>query len=1114
MPRIIDNISLHLRPTLQETLEHSARLDAAVGYFNLRGWSAVSDQVDLLPADADQPSARVLIGMQDRPDGRLRDELSIARRSEMVDNATANRLRQVAAAELRKQLTWGVPTAKDERTLRVLRHQLASGRVRVKLFLRHNLHAKLYLCHRSDPVNPRIGFVGSSNLTFSGLGGQGELNVDVLDHDATEKLAEWFQARWDDRFSLDITEELIEILDDSWAAERVIEPYLIHLKVAYHLSRDARAGLVEFGLPESMQRKLLEYQSAAVRITARNLMSRGGAMVGDVVGLGKTIVATAVALVLQEEQGFETLIICPRNLVTMWEGYVGTYRLHARVVSLSMVHKELEDLRRYRLVIIDESHNLRNPKRRDYAVIRDYISLNDPRVLLLTATPFNTSMSDVASQLGLFVEEDQDLGVRPEAAIARMGEIEFLARCDDKPSTLRAFALSEESEDWQRLLAQFLIRRTRRFIRDNYAFVDPDTGRSFLVFGTGEKNYLPDRLPKPLPFETSASDPASDMASLDSLRAIDDLRLPRYDLSRFVDPAGPNPNPDEKRLLDDIARAGGNLLGFTRTMLMKRLSSSGAVFLLSLQRHLLRNHMYLAAIRDDAFLPVGSVDDTQIFGDTSDVLSIPLPDDEDDAESELRTHADWVAFAGDALDALSERDPKNVTWVRSNLFTEALAHALEHDNAIIEQLLGRFGDWDHRRDSKLDALELLLTEEHPNEKVLIFSEYADTATYVANALAERGIARLASVTGNSDDPTRLARRFSPRSNAELGGRDVAADEELRVLVATDVLSEGQNLQDSAIVVNFDLPWAIIKLIQRAGRVDRIGQQADNVLVYTFLPTEGVEAVLRLRARVAERLARNASVFGSDERFLNTPGEANLIKGLFDENGEFPEGDDAEQVDYASAAYEIWRSAEERFPELAQRAVDLPNVTFATQLVKGDGRDAGVLVYTLSNFGVDRIGYAPVDGSAGVRLSPLEALDLTACEPDTPGLHRLDAHHDLVQAVIAGPLSSDDYGVEGLLTGVRRRVYERIRSFLAEASGQLFSPEENVQEAVDALYRSPLTEQAKQSLARAMRERTPEDVLLLVVQLHEESRLTIDVSSEPDDIHIVCSMGFSLAADES
>jgi len=196
-------------------------------------------------------------------------------------------------------------------------------------------------------------------------------------------------------------------------------------------------------------------------------------------------------------------------------------------------------------------------------------------------------------------------------------------------------------------------------------------------------------------------------------------------------------------------------------------------------------------------------------------------------------------------------------------------------------LLSRFGIWDQSRDSKLDALEELIMHRHPNEKVLIFSEYADTATYVAQALLKRGVKDVASVTGDNEDPTRLARRFSPRSNADLPGPKVASDDELRVLVATDVLSEGQNLHDAAIVVNFDLPWAIIKLIQRAGRVDRIGQQATKVLVYTFLPPGGVEEVLRLRERVARRLAKNAAVFGADDRFLNTEGEAQVIKALFD-----------------------------------------------------------------------------------------------------------------------------------------------------------------------------------------------------------------------------------------
>ena len=1108
MPRIIDNLNLKLQPILEESLLHSVALDACVGYFNLRGWSSLVDAVDQLPESGDRPPVRLLIGMrQETPEHELREQLRIAKRQEIMDQATAKRLQELAATDLRNQLSWGVPSAAVEKTLRDLRRQLIEGKVRVKLFLRHNLHAKLYLCHRADPVNPRVGFVGSSNLTFSGLGGQGELNVDVMDHDSTEKLHSWFQSRWDDRYSIDITDELIEIIEECWAADRLVDPHLIHLKLAYHLSRDARAGLVEFGLPESMQKKLLAYQSAAVKITARNLLSRGGAIIGDVVGLGKTIVATAVALLLQEEQGYETLIVCPKNLVTMWQGYVETYRLHARVVSLSTVHKDLPDMRRYRLVILDESHNLRNHKRRDYVVLRDYISLNDPKVLLLTATPFNTSMNDVASQLGLFIDADEDLGIRPEAAIQKMGEIEFLGKCDDKPSTLRAFRISEENEDWQRLLSQFLIRRTRRFIKENYAVLDPDNGRYYLLFGNGDRNYLPDRVPLPLPFETSAMDPASDMASEQVLKALDGLILPRYRMGSYLDPNGPVPNEKEKALVADLKIAQGNLLGFTRTMLMKRLSSNGAVFMLSLQRHLLRNHMFLTALKNGSEIPVGSVTDSQIFSDKEDGLDIDV-DLKDDGINVVLTAKEWETLGSKALADLRSRTPKSVTWVRSELFTTDLQKAIEDDTTVITSLLSQFGIWDQSRDSKLDALQELLEETHPDEKVLVFSEYADTANYVAQALEKRGVKKIASVTGDNEDPTRLARRFSPRSNTDLPGPIVKPEDELRILIATDVLSEGQNLQDSAIVVNFDLPWAIIRLIQRAGRVDRIGQKATKVLVYTFLPTGGVEDVLRLRERVAKRLAKNAAVFGADERFLNTEGEAQVIKGLFDESSGLPDGDETAQVDYASAAYEIWRKAEENYPDLAQAAIDLPDVTFATRAVPVNqaADPEGVLVYTLSQHGYDRIGFAGRGGSS-TRVGPHDALTMTACEPGENGVTRLIEHYELVKTVIEGPLATDDLNIEGQLSGVRRRVYERLRALISDNTGQLFSPDQQSNDAVDALYRSPLTEYSKQVLARAMRERSSEDILALVVSLHNEGRLTIDSVSDEDEVRIVCSMGF-------
>ena len=168
------------------------------------------------------------------------------------------------------------------------------------------------------------------------------------------------------------------------------------------------------------------------------------------------------------------------------------------------------------------------------------------------------------------------------------------------------------------------------------------------------------------------------------------------------------------------------------------------------------------------------------------------------------------------------------------------------------------------KDAKLNALEDLLTQSHPEDKVLIFTQFADTVRYLNEALLERGVTQIAEVTGDSSNPTELAWRFSPVSNNRQNRQN-----ELRVLISTDILSEGQNLQDCSIVVNYDLPWAIIRLVQRAGRVDRIGQEAENILCYSFLPADGVERIITSTStrsgRVCVRECRR--LVGTDEAFF-------------------------------------------------------------------------------------------------------------------------------------------------------------------------------------------------------------------------------------------------------
>jgi len=1124
MPRIFDNIEKSLLPALQETLELSDRADFCVGYFNLRGWKELDSYIDNW-AGEEGHCCRLVVGMHRLPQDELRHAMSISKGDGGMDNQTALRLKKRLAEEFRDQLTVGIPTNRDEMGLRKLAAQIKAKKVVVKLFLRHPLHAKLYLLFRPDPINPTIGYLGSSNLTFSGLSEQGELNVDVLDYDACIKLARWFEDRWNDRWCIDISNELIKIIEESWAREEPIPPYHIYIKMAYHLSQEARAGLSEFRIPREFGQKLFEFQKAAVKIAAHHINKRGGVLIGDVVGLGKTLMATAVARILEDDLGLETLIICPKNLVDMWEDYRDQYRLRARVLSISQVITHLPDLRRFRLIIIDESQNLRNREGKRYRAIREYIEENESKCILLSATPYNKTYLDLSNQLRLFVPEDKELSIRPERLLRDMGETEFMRQHQCPLRSLAAFENSEYADDWRELMRLFLVRRTRSFIQENYAETDPENGRKYLIFEDGTRSYFPVRIPKTVKFKIDDTDPNDQYAELyapDVVDTINSLRLPRYGLGNYVKESHLSPpTQSEAIVLQDLSRAGKRLMGFCRTNLFKRLESSGQAFILSIERHILRNYVFLHAVKEGNPLPIGTQDavllDARVYDEDADATStIPnIFDDEDGTDENEMAHKRGLASQEDykerAAEIYEEYISKHKTsfkWLRPDLFSKALANDLHSDVNALLKVLEKCGDWDPLKDTKLEALHDLIDKKYMNEKIIVFTQFADTVRYLEKNLKARDISRMAGVTGDSPDPTALAWRFSPESNEKRAR--ISPDNELRVLIATDVLSEGQNLQDCFIVVNYDLPWAIIRLVQRAGRVDRIGQKAENILCYSFLPAEGVERIIRLRDRVRIRLQENAEVVGTDEAFFEDDRNDQAVLDLYNEKADILDGDADTEVDLASYAYQIWKNATEADPRLEKTIPAMPPVVYSTREHKPTNeKPEGVLVYMRTGEGNDALAWIDKDGKSATE-SQFEILRAAECKPDTPPVPRHESHHEMVRKGVE-LMVEEERSVGGQLgrpSSARFRTYERLKDYAQKVEGTLFESQELLR-AIDDIYRHPLRQSAIDTLNRQLRSGISNETLAqLVIALRDEDRLCLihEEDGESREPKIICSMG--------
>jgi hypothetical protein len=627
--------------------------------------------------------------------------------------------------------------------------------------------------------------------------------------------------------------------------------------------------------------------------------------------------------------------------------------------------------------------------------------------------------------------------------------------------------------------------------------------------------------------------------------AIGNLSLPRYGLANYLKANAPQlATAAERPLLDNLSRAGKRLMGFCRTNLFKRLESGGAVFLQSLDRHILRNAIVLHAIEHNLPIPLGAQTADLLGADSDlDAESDQAQFSEDDPtdstilhDAKTQSREEQKDFAPSRLGVSSAAAyqrraaqlyaqyagpwKSRFRWIQPGLFKPKLKTNLQADVEALLAILGRHGRWNPAKDGKLAALVALL-QRLEGKKVLIFTQFADTVDYLVQQLRAAGIGRVEGVTGQSENPTELVQRFSPISNGVTNETLLANP--INVLIATDVLSEGQNLQDCDQVVNYDLPWAIIRLIQRAGRVDRIGQQSDTVTCHTFLPADGIEAIIRLRARVRQRLQENGEVVGTDEQFFEEAEhdqERRMLQHVYTETAGVLDEEEDREVDLASYAYQIWRNAVAANPGLKKTIEDMPNVVYSARRLDDSTAPItvlpfhapkGVLVYLKSASGTDSLAWLDAQGNS-VTQSQYAILRAAECTMQTEPAARAEQHHHLVRT--AFDLIEQREALGGGLgspRGARYRLYEKLtayRDHMHATAPLLLSSE--LERIIDDVYRYPLRQGAADAINRQLRSgASAEQLAELARTLRDENKLCFvqDASDDlPDEPQVVCSLG--------
>ena len=927
--------------------------DALVGYFRASGYFRIRKFIQ------QTPHIRILVGINV-------DKLTyLANQQGLLFNPNSEQSQEEFFNEIKRNIQEAKYDKEVEDGMYQFIEDIVSGRIEMRIHPKQNIHAKIYI-FREEVYHPHgYGSVitGSSNLTEAGLEKNFEFNVELRYDDDILFATETFERLWAESVEIDITH--IEKIKTESYLNTDFTPYEVYLKFLleyFGKSIDFDPNSVS-DLPKGY--KKLSYQIDAVNDGYSKMMKHNGFFLSDVVGLGKTIVSALIAKKFFFANGFpmhrsHTLIIVPPALKEGWERTMTEFKLdNYKIITNGSLHK-LKNPSLYDLVIVDEAHKFRSDTASMYNELQKLCktktlhadgSLHDKKVILVSATPLNNKPEDIANLVYLF--QDSKDSTLEEGNLQRF----FREQIDKyrKAKDLKDIELisKEVKAIYEKIRVKVVepltVRRTRTDLMENEAY------RKDLE---KQNVHFPDvKAPHKIYYQLDTELEGLYDKTIRYLKGKEKgtLKYYRYQAIKYLLP----PKKDKYKKADLISI---QLAGIMKTLLVKRIDSSFYAFKQSLKRYYQANKVMLDMFEKGMIYIAPNLKVNELLSEGR--------------EDELIRQIEEAQYTDPTIEVCTPED-----------FEIIFIDGLKQDGQILKELVEA---WDRvTYDPKLDIfineyMKGKLFDKSINQegKLVIFSESKETTRYLSDALKANGFNRVLTVQSDNrnDKMSALEANFDANYKGE-------KKNDYNIVISTEVLAEGVNLHRANVIVNYDTPWNSTRLMQRIGRVNRIGSTAKEVHIFNFFPTAKVNNDIELEKKAKMKLFAFHAALGEDSQIYSTD-ESPESFGLFDKNVD-------EERD-EKLRYLMWlRQLKEENPDLIKRINKMPLRTRV-------GRKSKLIpmstIVFIRNKRRDAFTFIREDGSIE-ELTFLEAVKEFEARIEEKAIPLHDKHHEQVAKAI-------------------------------------------------------------------------------------------------------------------